>query len=72
MSNQKKNEELVIPDKVSVFEDKKTGAKTLAMPFQFPDGKNGVVMVSRLHKSAWIPKNHISKVTIHYEDHPTT
>ena len=57
-------EELVIPNRVAVFEDHKTKVKTVAFPFQFPDGKQGVISITRLSKLAWNPADDIETVHI--------
>jgi hypothetical protein len=62
-----KLEEFKVPEKVSVFEDKRTSAKTLAMPFQFSDGKNGVLMIAKLTKFGWNPSDDIESITVKYK-----
>lgn len=58
-----------MPLKISVFEDKKTKVKTVALPFKFKDGTNGAVMVCRLDKGDWNPCEQIQDITINfYED----
>jgi hypothetical protein len=57
-------EELVIPNKISVFEDQKTKVKTVAFPFQFPDGANGVISITKLKKDPWNPAEDIETVHI--------
>lgn len=64
----KTNDTLIIPQTISVFEDKKTKVKSLALPFQFPDGRNGVVVVTRLHKASWNPIDSIKSITLNYGD----
>ena len=70
MSQQPRIEEIVIPTRIGVFQDKKTKAKTIALPFVFPDGTNGVIMVTRLSAAPWIPSDTLVKVNLHYP--PTT
>lgn len=57
-----------IPERVQVFDDPKTHAKTVAVPFQFPDGINGVMMVSRLQRMRWTPEREIDSIIINYKD----
>lgn len=57
-------EELVIPNKIAVFDDAKTHVKTVAFPFQFPDGRNGVVSITRLSKMPWTPSDDIETVCL--------
>lgn len=62
------NEEIfIIPASLQVFDDPRTHAKTLALPFQFPDGTAGIVMLSRLHRMAWKPSDIIESITIKYK-----
>ena len=63
-----KSEELIIPERISVFEDKKTSARTIALPFQLPDGINCVLIISRLNRSPWKPEKDIDKIVIYYKD----
>lgn len=64
----KNNEEVIIlPENLQVFDDPRTHAKTVALPFQFPDAVAGIVMVSRLHRMAWKPAHLIEKITITYK-----
>ena len=56
-----------IPEKMSVFTDPKTQAKTIALPFQFPDGSNGIVMVSRLSATPFTPFKVLEKITIKFK-----
>ena len=57
-----------IPDKLQVFDDPRTRAKTIALPFQFPDGVSGILMISKLQRGAWKPSEIIKKVTITYNE----
>lgn len=66
MASKSKIEELVIPPKLSVFEDKKSKARTIALPFDFPDGSQGIVMVCRLKSEAWVPAKDIEKLVINF------
>lgn len=60
-----KTEEILVPLKIATHQDKKTGARSAAFPFVFPDGENGVVIVTRLKDGEWKPSNHIEKITLH-------
>lgn len=63
----KKNElDLAIPERLSVYEDGKTRAKSIAIPFQFPDNTNGLVIISRLSRGAWQPN--VEKVVVTFKD----
>lgn len=59
MPKSKESEDVVIPNKVSVFEDPRTKVKTVAFPIIFPDGKNGIVSITKLSKLAWTPSDDI-------------
>jgi hypothetical protein len=56
-----------MPEKVSVYEDKKSGAKTIAFPLIFPDKSDGAIMVTRLKKGEWEPLKMIKSITIEFE-----
>jgi hypothetical protein len=60
----KKEERIEVPDKVQVFEDNKTRAKSIAFPITFPDATAGAIIVSRLSRQAWIPKEVIKEIII--------
>lgn len=62
-----KEEILKIPADLQVFDDPRTHSKTVALPFQFPDGTSGIVMVTRLQRAAWKPAELIEKITITYQ-----
>ena len=66
--NAPKEEVFVIPPSLQVFDDPRTHAKTLALPFQFPDGTSGILMVSRLHRMGWKPADYFEKITITYKE----
>ncbi len=62
--------QLKVKSDIKVFDDKKTNAKTIALPFRLPDGTSAVLMVTRLKSDAWVPE--ITSVTINYEDKKNT
>jgi len=62
--NEKPSEEVIIPNQIAVFEDRKTGFKTASFPFTFPDGRNGIVSVTRLSRTPWIPSDDIETVHV--------
>jgi hypothetical protein len=47
---------LEIKDEQAVFVDSKTNARSIALPFRFPDGVAGVCIISRLKDQTWEPK----------------
>lgn len=59
-------EEIRIEDP-KVFEDKKTKVKTIAYPFTFPNGDNGILSITKLVKMGWTPKNDIESIIIKYK-----
>ena len=60
-----------MPQKISVFEDKKTKVKTVALPFKFQDGTNGAIMICRLDKGDWNPTVEIKDITINFNENTT-
>jgi len=61
-------QEIKVPEKVSVFEDKKSGVNTVAFPIVFPDFTQGALMVTHLKKGAWNPGADIKSITIEFYD----
>lgn len=69
LSQKTTSKEIALPEKMSVFVDKKTKARTIALPLEFPDGSHGAVMLCRVKNSDWNPGEMIKSVTINfYED----
>lgn len=62
-----KTETIQVPDKLAVFEDKKTGVKTVAFPFTFASGKTGILSVTHLDKFPWTPSKDIEEITIKFK-----
>lgn len=67
-ANEKPNTTIKIPADIKVFEDKKTGVKTMAVQFVFPDYANGVLSLTRLSRFPWVPGQVIDSVTINFKD----
>lgn len=57
------------PKNLSVFTDKKTQAKTIAFPFNFPSTHHGVLMITHLSRLDWVPSEDIASVVINFKDH---
>ena len=66
MNNQTNKEVLEITDKCKVFEDKKTHARSIAVPFYLPDGSSAAIIVTRLKNEEWNPAS-IKTITIEYK-----
>jgi len=60
----KKNEHVIIPKDLAVFQDKKTGVRTVAFPIKFPTGENGVISVTKLKNAPWNPADEIENILI--------
>ncbi len=60
-------EEIIVPDKLATFQDKITGARTVAFPIVFPSGVKGVCAVVHLNGDAWNPSTDIKKITIEFK-----
>lgn len=61
-----KTQEIKVKEDIKVFNDKKTNARTIALPFRLPDESNAVVMICRLKNEDWKPEKIIKSVTIKY------
>lgn len=57
-----------MPQRISVFEDKKTKVKTVALPFTFKSGAQGAIMICRLDPGDWNPTVDIESIEIHFND----
>lgn len=62
---------LNLGDNPKVFVDKKTHARTIAIPFRLPDGTSAVCMISRLKNQEWDAKE-ITSIEINYNEDKTT
>lgn len=62
-----KSAEIEIPEKLAVIPDKKTGAKSVYFPFQFPDGNMGAIIITKLVKMGWEPSSDIEKINISFK-----
>lgn len=62
-----KIKEIPIPPTHPVFEDSKSGARTIAFPIVFPDNSDGVVMITRLKNQDFEPAKLIEKITLNYK-----
>ena len=62
-----KMEIISVPDKVAIYTDKKTGVKSVAFPFSFPDGMNGIITVTKLVKMGWQPSDDIDNIQLNFK-----
>ncbi len=58
--------QIQIKEGIKVFKDKKTSARTIAIPFRLPDNSSAVLMVTRLKDEEWKPETTIKNLTINY------
>jgi len=66
--NQKNKEyEIVLGPRLKVTQDKKSNARVINFPFEFPDGERGVLIVCRLEDSEWIPVQDIKSIIINFK-----
>lgn len=63
----KREETIIIPSKIAIYEDKKTKVKSVAFPLNFPSGKNGMVTLTQLDNGAWQPSEDIESIVIKYK-----
>ena len=62
------SETLEIKSDLKIIEDKRTKAKSIAIPFYLPDGNNAALIITRLNRGDWEPSKDINKVTIEFND----
>lgn len=58
------SEIIIVPEKISTFPDKKTGVKSVAFPFTFPTGINGIITITHLDSMPWTPSTDIKTITL--------
>ncbi len=63
-----KSLDLYIPDDIGIYQDKSTKARSIAIPFDYPDGEHGAVIMTRISPSPWRPSKIIEKITITFYD----
>ncbi len=56
-----------IPPNLLPQTDKRTGAKSVYFPFQFPSGENGAIVLIKLVKMGWIPNDDIENIIIKFK-----
>ena len=56
-----------IPPNLLPQTDKKSGAKSVYFPFQFPSGENGAIVVIKLVKMGWQPSDDITDIKINFK-----
>ena len=61
------SEVIIVPEKLAVFPDKKTGVKTVAFPITFATGVNGIVSVTHLSTMPWKPSDDIESIEIKFK-----
>lgn len=60
------SEEIIVPKVISVFQDRKTLVKTVAFPFTFKNGKNGILSITHLDPSSWRPSDDIESIVVNF------
>ena len=61
-----KSAEITIVPNLAVHEDQRTKYKSVAFPFTFSSGENGVLIITRLHKSRFEPEKEIKSIVINF------
>lgn len=63
----KNNKEIIIiPEKLTIMEDKKSHARSVFFPFNYPDGSHGAIVMVRTKNSNWIPSEHIKSIEVNF------
>lgn len=62
-----KKQEIKIKEDVKVFVDKKTNARTIALPFRLTDDTSAVVMICRMKDGEWAVAKEIKSIIINYK-----
>lgn len=62
------SEQIEVPVKLAVFEDKKTRARSVAFPFDYPTGEHGVIIMTKLNAIPWQPSDYVKSITINFNE----
>lgn len=62
-----KTVEIFVPEEVSVFEDKRSKAKSIAFPFRFLNGEKAIVTVTKLNPKIWEAQKEIESILIKFK-----
>jgi len=62
-----KDYSIEIGPKVKVVIDKRSEARVINFPFEFPDGSDGVIIVCKMTKLDWKPNEEIERVNINFK-----
>ena len=57
---------------VKVTIDKKSGARVISFPFEFPDGTDGIAIVCKMTQLDWKPNKELSNIIITFKDENQT
>jgi hypothetical protein len=58
-----------IPDNCPIIRTPRTDAKSLSLPFSFPDGSQGILTVTKvMHTVGWNPRDDLEKVVLTFND----
>lgn len=56
--------EMNMPVDAIIFDNKGVKAKSTAFTFDFPDGKQGILTITKRTNFGWIPRQDISKIIV--------
>jgi len=56
-----------IGPKVKVSIDKKSEARVISFPFEFPDGSDGIAIICKMTKLDWKPNEEIQNLNINFK-----
>ena len=67
MTEEIKNHEIILGPNTKVTSDKRSGAKVISLPFDFPDDTRGIVIICKIKEDNWVPMNEITSVVINFK-----
>lgn len=53
---------------VKVTIDKKSNARVISFPFEFPDGTDGIAIICKMTQLDWKPNQEIERVIVNFKD----
>lgn len=57
-----------IGEKTKISIDKKSGARVMSLPFEFPDGTDGIVIICKMTQLPWKPSDEILNLNVNFKD----
>ena len=57
---------------IKVTTDKKSGARVISFPFEFPDGEDGIAIICKMTTKDWKPSKELERIIINFKNENPT